>query len=590
MPVQSLQSLTTLQNTVQNNNSAQLDSALLQQLQLRLLALSGVVTEHADYTALRELITWLFQAQQQGNGVVLITDIETHWQVNIVDWQMAYPDLLNDADSHAPITIFPPFVAFRRVFRQLHEVATALQQRHRLFVPSTVALASINWQFNEGGKLSEEQKLAAFSAASLPFCLITGGAGTGKTTTLTKALELILLDDPDSDILLAAPTGKAAQRLNESLSTQLDSVSAEVRESLSHLRAKTLHRLLAISERSGRAFRNAHNPLCCQVLAIDEASMIGSDLLAQILAALPADAKLILLGDANQLPPINAVAFFNDMSNLSPTYTQNFAQAVQCALSQSVPIAAIDDNAPLANHICRLNASKRFAEQSLIEQCAQAVLAGNSQALFAILAQDLQPLTSSSRLYATLAKRYPNNREALLDELPQRMILCANRRGEFGSQSINRYLDDVFRQRLELNNHKNYHEWYEGRQILIEKNYPDLQLSNGDIGRCVRKDDSWQIDFGDERYLSVEWVPDDYSLAFAITIHKSQGSEYVHIDMVLDRFDASQPNALVSAPLLYTAITRAKQSLTIFADDELLQYALENVPKNTPISPLLAQF
>ncbi len=590
-------------------------SPLLRQLQYSLMTHASV--DEAWQDGARTLIAALFQAQQTASGVMLVTDIETLLDTPLAHLQQHAPALIGKPDSHgapcsAPIIVFPPFVAFRRVYQQLQLLSVALRARHRFSPPSATALSHMRWTFS-GGTLSEEQQLAAFAAASQPFTLITGGAGTGKTTTLTKALELILLDQPDSDILLAAPTGKAAQRLQESLLSQLDNVNPATRDKLSQLRTSTLHRLLGISERTGRANHHADNPLCCQVLAIDEASMIASDVLTQVLSALPADAKLILLGDANQLPPINAIAFFNDISQIEPRYSDAFARALQTALAIHLPREKLGDT-PLVNHICRLTASKRFAEQSQIERIATAILQRDADALIEHLGSqchDLPSLSAAPKLYQQLANCYPQQGQALLQQLPTRMILCANRQGAFGSEAINTYLDKVFRARIQNNEgneicetqptarreqrHADEHkqqDWYTGRQILIEKNHPDLALSNGDIGRCFWsiEDAEWHLDFGDQRQLPVSLLPRDYSLAFAMTIHKSQGSEYAHIDMVLDHFDADAPHPLVTPALIYTGVTRARHSLTVFSAPRLLQAVLGMQTPSAQDSPLLHLF
>lgn len=554
--------------------------ALLQQLQQRLTHLANI-TNSEHLPAIQTLIAALYHAQQQGSGVLLLQEIATLLPVKFANLCHTYPTLIGTTNAATPIVIFDEFVAFRRTYRQLCDITDALLSRDTYDPPSKQALANISWYSNF--TLSDEQKLAAFTAASLPFCVITGGAGTGKTTTLSKALELILLDNPSCDILLAAPTGKAAQRLNEALAQQLKHVNSKVKNTLSDLHAKTLHHLLGVSEHSGHTLHHTDNPLCCDVLAIDEASMIGSDLFAQTLAALPTQAKLILLGDAHQLPPINSVAFFNDISKLSPSYHPNFAEAVYLGLSQQLPPSSLNPHAPLVNALCRLTVAKRFKQQSLIERCAEAVLQHNPNTLINALGSNLHEIPPPKALYQQLADTYPQDKHDLLSTLSQRMILCANRQGAYGSKVINAQLDQVFRYII---TGKNNETWYEGRQILIEKNYPDLQLNNGDIGRCFMTNRQWQVDFGNGRILPVELLPHDYSLAFAISIHKSQGSEYTHIDMVLGQFDAQQPNKLISTALIYTGITRAKQSLTIFADQLLLQQALSSADEESA-SPLL---
>ncbi|PID66716.1 MAG: exodeoxyribonuclease V subunit alpha [Gammaproteobacteria bacterium] len=562
----------------------------LQQLQSRLVFLATVDQGKENIpptllAGLKQLIALLYTAQNSGDAVVSMASTA----INIGELLTAFPNLLSrEGDNRpTPMIVFADFVAFRRDWQQLSDTAaylrdTSKRQQHMLFsVPDRLAesLSVVQWQLADGSPLSDEQKLAAISAAVLPFCLITGGAGTGKTTTLAKALELCLLQNPDCKIELAAPTGKAAHRLNEALAAQVDSLHPSVREPLKQLQAKTLHRVLGISEHSDRPFYNAGNPLLCQVLVVDEASMVSGDLFAYIRQAVLPDTGIILLGDANQLPAINATAFFTEISRLPVGYSQGFCQLVNPYLNRTIKAKS----APLVNAICPLSVSRRFAKKSLIEQVADAILARQAEKIRVLLGQHFVALSAvGTHFIEQLAGHYPREKIALQNALQHRIILCANRRGSFGSAFINRYLDAVFRQILG----KPQAVWYQGRRILIEQNDYQLGINNGDIGRCEwHKDKGWYIVFDDGRFLPVNHLAEEkYSLAFAITIHKSQGSEYPHVDVVLDRFDQQHPNRLIDKALLYTAVTRAKDSLTLCADAELLDYALTK--SDQPLSPL----
>lgn len=628
-----------------NNSSDSNNDFLLLQLQQRLYHMGKTADETAsmpfseaaeDRNALNALVLALYQAQQYGQGVVNLSDLPQQ-PFDIAHLQTRFPNLfampseqadsLNDESNqydaydatntvgqlHAPIIYFPPFVAFRRDYQQLLETVAYLQRPMALHTPSTVACQKITWQLSNGAVLSDEQRLAAVTAASLGFCLITGGAGTGKTTTLVKALELMLLTNPHTHIVLAAPTGKAAHRLNESIGAQLDSVHNDVRVAIHDLRAQTIHRLLGIGEHSGRAFYHANNPLRCDVLVIDEASMIGGDLLASIRQAILPATRLILLGDANQLPAINATAFFNDISRLPIGYTVAFCQAVNPLLATPLPTETLSPDTsdiPLPNAICRLNISRRFAEQSLIERVANCILAYDSNGLLEVLQTQFISLHQGDYL-ARLATAYPSTPSALQTALEQRIVLCANRRGVFGSERVNAYLDQHCRRVLQdaANNIQPdkdteqslwqdrlwrerpwSEEWYQGRRIIIEQNDYRLGIYNGDIGVCVWAQHQWMIRFDNQRLIRVRDLNDEkYSLAFAISIHKSQGSEYNHVDVLLDVFDTQRPNPLIHQPLLYTAVTRAKDTLTLYADEVLLATALKTpTPSLSPLECLLS--
>lgn len=571
---------------------------LLQQLQQRLLALAETSTapthNSAEKSALMTLISLLYHAQNQGMGALATPTLSplinetADSNMTVDDLGQCFPHLISQADAMRPTPIirFGEFVAFRRDWQQLADTAAYLQRGGSMRFPSAASLQRIQWKLGNGASVSDEQKRAAISAAALPFCVITGGAGTGKTTTLAKGLELILLDNPNATILLAAPTGKAAHRLNESLTAQLSSVHESVRPALQNISATTIHRLLGISEHSGKPFHHRKNPLRCDVLAIDEASMIGGDIFALIQQAVLPHTHVVLLGDANQLPAINSTAFFNDISRLNVGYDADFCHAVNPYLS--APITP--QPSPLPNAICQLSVSRRFAEQSQIELVADAILNREPEVLFQHLGSDSYDVSTWGKDFVkSLAHDYPQEPSALLNTLSQRIILCAHRQGTFGSVAVNRYLDQQFRQRLGSSGQR-ADTWYNGRRIMIEQNDYQLGINNGDIGQCQWQENSWVIVFDDGRQLPVrELLDEKYSLAFAISIHKSQGSEYPHVDVVLDSFNPEAPNPLVNQALLYTAVTRAKKTLRLYADKPLVAHALlTHSATKSPLQALLS--
>ncbi len=558
---------------------------LLLQLQQRLLVLAGNECSEEEQSALAQLVSLLYHAQKSGKGAVS-TPTLAECSIDISALMSAFPHIISEF-HHAlqprpktPIVAFGNFVAFRRDWLQLADTVVYLQRGGRLNFPSEKSLQTIRWQLGNGARVSDEQKRAAISIAALPFCVVTGGAGTGKTTTLAKGLELLLLDNPDVHIILAAPTGKAAHRLNESLAAQMESIHRSVVPSLQSLKAQTIHRVLGISEHSGRPFYHEKNPLRCDVIAIDEASMIGGDIFTLLQRAVLPHTRIVLLGDANQLPAIDSTAFFNDISRLKQGCDAEFCAAI----NQCLDTLLSPSDSPLPNAICQLSVSRRFAEQSIIEKIASAILQRRPEEIFKNLGDNCLSLSTWGRDFVfSLASDYPSESAELLDALAQRIILCANRRGIFGSENVNRYLDKQFRKRLSDGNH--FSPWYTGRRIMVEQNDYQLGIYNGDIGQCQWRDNNWVIVFDDGRQLAVdELLEEKYSLAFAISIHKSQGSEYPHVDIVLDSFDAKNPNQLVNQSLLYTAVTRAKKTLRLYSDRELVEHAL--LADDTGQSPL----
>lgn len=557
--------------------------ALLTVLQVRLTAPVKASLTEQQLSGLYRLIAACYQAQRQGSGFVAL---DTVADIDVASLHGLLPTLIGTVSSRSPLIYCPPFVAFRRPFmavKQLVDYLTALPLSFTR--PSSAALQAIDWVVSTGQAFSAAQQRAAFTAATQPLSLITGGAGTGKTSTLTKALELILLDNPKANLVLTAPTGKAAYRLNDALQQQLSCVGPQVYPLLEAQQAITLHRLLGISEQSGKAYHHADNPINCDVLVIDEASMVGSELFTQLYQALLPHTMVILLGDANQLPPIDSLSFFNALSQLPVGYTPDFCEAVKQDLGQHVTV----QSSPLPNKICHLTVAHRFAESSFIEQAAKAVLANQAEALMTLLTshQAYQPITSIDGFYRQLLAWFPKTETAWRKGLPEQMILCASRQGALGSEQINHYLDQQFRQQFAQGHPMGAEEeWYAGRRVMIVRNDYELSLYNGDIGYC-----HWQADetefvvcFDGGRQVPVDWLADNYTLAYAISIHKSQGSEYRQVDIVLGDEASEMTTLLVTKPLLYTAITRAKVSLRLWGTSALIAHALSDGQE--AVSPL----
>lgn len=561
-----------------------MSDALLFALQMRLTAPVKATLTEQQLAQLERLIELCYRAQQQEAGLVALSTVT---DIDVCALHKLLPTLLGGPSSYSPLIYSPPFVAFRRPFMavsQLVDYLTALPLDCGL--PSKQAVQAIDWVVSSGQTLSEEQQLAAFTAATQPFTVITGGAGTGKTSTLTKALELILLDNSKKNIVLAAPTGKAAYRLNASLQQQLTCVNPRIYPLLAEQQAITLHRLLGISEQSGSAYHHVDNPIDCEVLVIDEASMVSSELFTQVYEALLPHTAIILLGDANQLPPIDSLSFFNALSRLPVGYTSTFCQAVKQYLGQEITAKP----SPFPDRICHLSVAHRFAESTFIEQAAKAVLEHQTEQLLTLLhrQQAYQPIQSVETFYHQLLSQFPKDYSAWKNQLTEQMILCAGRQGVLGSEQINHYLDQQFRQQFrQAQSREMAEDWYEGRRVMIVRNDYDLSLYNGDIGYCLWQADEAQfiVCFDGGRRVPVDWLADNYTLAFAISIHKSQGSEYQQVDIVLGNEVNEMTANLVTKPLLYTAITRAKKSLRLWGAESLIIRALnEREEKESPLS------
>ena len=445
------------------------------------------------------------------------------------------------------------------------------------------------------------------------FTLITGGPGTGKTTTVVRLLALLqeaaMATGEPLRLSLAAPTGKAAARLTESIGAQVQSLALDerVREQIPTL-VTTLHRLLG-SRPGSRHFRHdAANPLPLDVLVVDEASMIDLEMMASLLDALPAHARLILLGDKDQLASVEAGAVLGDLCREAES--GGYSEATRAWLESQTgerledPVLVPGDKA-LAQHIVMLRHSRRFGSGSGIGRLARAVNLGDAQSARATLAtgaHDLYVLRLSGEQDRALERLliegqgggeprpqgYAHYLQVMLAERPapdadsqvwdrwagrvlaafdQFQLLCAVRKGAWGVEALNERIAEALVKRGLL---EQSHGWYEGRPVLVTRNDYSLGLMNGDIGIALRLPEPPEFPGAPVReVLRVVFPRNDGSGAlrhilpsrlsavetvFAMTVHKSQGSEFAHCALILP----DSLNPVLTKELVYTGITRAR--------------------------------
>lgn len=448
------------------------------------------------------------------------------------------------------------------------------------------------------------QKVAAAVAITSKVAIISGGPGTGKTTTVAKLLTALvrLAGKRSLRIELAAPTGKATVRLTQSLSqaySQL-SLSGEERRRLPE-QALTLHRLLGLRSHGYQPRYHKNNPLHLDALVVDEASMIDLPMLARLIAALPTSAQVILLGDRDQLASVEAGAVLGDMGRfLSLGYSEERAEALNRLTGYHLkgrPLEQFPNPcvAHVCDQLCLLNKNYRFDKKSGIGQLAQAVNLGDHSTALSILnqvdekypdiqlhrlenAKDYQKLLKDSVVayqpYLQLIKM-GRDPEEVLNAFNRYQLLCALRTGQFGVQGLNIHIEKSLRHSGLFNfSQHSFHPWYAGRPVMIECNDSSLGLFNGDLGIALH-DRSGNLrvyfPFSDGNIKSVQpnRLP-AHSTAYAMTVHKSQGSEFEHTALVLpDHF-----SPVVTRELVYTAITRARRKLTLYSADKILTHAI----------------
>jgi exodeoxyribonuclease V alpha subunit len=417
------------------------------------------------------------------------------------------------------------------------------------------------------------QRLAAAQAVRRNLAVISGGPGTGKTTTVVRLLGALLeqRDDAQLAIGLAAPTGKAAARMAEAIRNAKASlpVSETIKAALPE-EARTLHRLLGSRGDTPRVRHNAARPLALDVLVVDEASMVDLALMAKLVDALPPHARLILLGDKDQLAAVEAGAVFAELCE-GRGFDAQAATDLQRITGQSVPVEA--PRSALGDAVVLLSHSHRFAGDSGIGELARRINDGDAAGTLALLGEgraDLhwQAQPGPAALLERLDQGYRPYLRAASEGDPAAAFaafnafraLTAQREGTWGVSGINEALEARIKRRLGLPERE---RWYPGRAVMVRQNDYALGLFNGDIGLCLHGESGLRVFFESEdgyRTFAPARLP-SHDSAFAMTVHKSQGSEFTQVLLALPE----SPSPLLTRALLYTGITRAKQKVEIWA-------------------------
>ena len=451
------------------------------------------------------------------------------------------------------------------------------------------------------------QKVACGIALRGRLSIITGGPGTGKTYTAARLLALLFAIEPARErlrIALAAPTGKAAARLKQSIEGALGELQEKLGGALdlaalaSHIpAARTLHTLLG-ARPDTRQFRfSAAHPLDVDVLIVDEASMVHLEMMAALLEALPRDARVIFLGDKDQLASVEAGAVLGDLCNQAEKglYSASTLAWVKDVTGQTIAQTFAGQGSPLAQQTVMLRKSRRFGgpigQLALAVNAGQAALAnsllGRPAARSEVVRIDAVSAEAAVHLalngrpgapqsfsrYLDLLKAGPAAAsghevwaKAILQAYDDFRLLCAVREGEWGAAGLNQFVERALVAQGKL---RKVGQWYEGRPVMVTRNDPALGVYNGDIGIVLKTPSvepgstatslrAWFLDGDRARSVSVTRLA-HVETAFAMTVHKSQGSEFAHTVLVLPK----DPSRVLTRELVYTGITRARQAFTL---------------------------
>ena len=636
------------------------------------LALARYIAEEADETDLDVLLAIALTSERNGHGDVCL-DLMT--QVQSLEW-IKHPDFqpLNEwlvslkalsgnewwqklsqskafatssldsiepsVLSNTPLVLAGsadrPRLYLRRYWHYEERVKQAIQQRLALVegLSDSVIAPLLNTLFASSQQHPDWQKIACALAARRSFAVITGGPGTGKTTTVVRLLALLQAlaienNAPVVQIALAAPTGKAAARLNASIAAQIESLPfaklsqhPELLKRSIPTEVTTLHRLLGPIPNSRRFRHHAHHPLSMDCVVVDEASMVDLEMLAALVEALKPSARLILLGDKDQLASVEAGAVLGDLCQQAwqGGYSDETAAWLKSVTQDTLPREMIthDKTRQLDQAITMLRFSHRFSAQGGIGALAHLVNQGEYQgqkvsdpllSLKQIFAQQPEQLqiyavnqSTDAEFAQLVVKGYQGYLRQLVEQRPAHtassgdfdewassiltahtafQLLSAVREGVWGVHSLNSWITQLLTRANLISNTQAL--WYEGRPILVTQNDYNLRLMNGDIGITLKRPvvdadgeirEALRVVFPTPEG-GIRWVMPSRLQAietvYAMTVHKSQGSEFTHTALVLP----DQPSAVLTQELIYTAITRSRETFSlVYSKESVLRQAL----------------
>jgi exodeoxyribonuclease V alpha subunit len=459
-----------------------------------------------------------------------------------------------------------------------------LQNALARFFPGKERRERVNWQ-----------KVAGFAAVMKKFCIISGGPGTGKTTTVAKILALLieLSGSKELCIALAAPTGKAAARLKEVIKFAksglncADNIKARIPEETS-----TIHRMLGSIPDSPYFRHHSKNELRADVVVVDEASMVDLALMSKLIQALPQEARLILLGDKDQLASVEAGAVLGDLCDAGDAlrFSKRFCREFENVTGSKIDIASNGmEESFLSDSIVQLRDSFRFGREGGISALSRAVNRGRADLSVELLQNDgcknvrWKTLPRPHAFFHAIREailrgfgdylRAIGSPEEIFNRFARFRVLCALRQGPYGVIAINTLIEQILTEEKLIEPGK---KWYPGRPVLIARNDYHLHLFNGDVGIALPDSESnrelrvfFPADDGTLRKVHPLRLP-EHETVYAMTVHKSQGSEFAELLLILP----DRASAVLTRELIYTGITRAREYVEIWGTEDVFRVAV----------------
>jgi exodeoxyribonuclease V alpha subunit len=457
---------------------------------------------------------------------------------------------------------------------------------------------------------TNRQKIAALVGFFKRFSVISGGPGTGKTYAIARILAFLCeLSDANLRIFLCAPTGKAAARLSESIrqAKQMIDCSDHVRAAIPD-EAFTVHRMLNTITGTPYFRYHSENQLPADVVVVDETSMVDIALMSKLVQALSVDARIILAGDSGQLSSVEAGSVMGDVCHTGQPvfFSKAFCDDLEKISGEDLAALAIGHkikgsdkhNQMLSDCIVTLKERFRFEDTGYIGELSCLINAGEVNKVVSLLkCQDdvfLNTVCTPDDFFKDIETRIirifsecikAKTPEEALERLNTFKILCAVRKGPFGSDTINRMAEKMLMEKKLITHKQSYHDqWYKGKPVLITKNDYKRDLFNGDIGIILSDPESgsnelyafFQGPHGTTRRFFPGRLP-EHETVFAMSVHKSQGSEFDEVLLVLP--DKDYP--VLTRELMYTGVTRAKKKVSIWGQEHILKTALSRTIART---------
>ena len=464
---------------------------------------------------------------------------------------------------------------------------------------------------DESNPSVDMQKIAALICTLKRICVITGGPGTGKTTTVAKILAVLLEQSPHQNvnILMAAPTGKAAIRLRESIISAKKGINAseEIKNAIPEA-PQTIHRMLKPVFGSSQFKFNQNNPLNADIVVVDEASMVDIALMTKLIQAVPTSAHLILIGDKDQLASVETGSVLGDICEIQNKKASNRWHDFLIHWMTKKDATDLNHNQlgnTVEDCIVRLTKTYRFADHKNMEAFINIVKSGDFEALKNFLkssdpsALEINHFNDQKQFHEKLEENILNGYSSYLmaktisDALikfEKYKILCAQNKGHLGVEGINRIAESVLMRHHLIDPSV---QWYKGRPILINSNDYSLDVFNGDMGIIWPESDKSDSELyayfpgksdGIKKVLP-QRLP-EHETGFAMTIHKTQGSEFDSVLIILP----TQDTPILTRELLYTGITRARKKLSVWTDPHILKTAMSRkIQRYSGLSDLLSQ-